>query len=44
MRAMVTSVASYQLWQDWRPAGLELARLFTGYEPGIHRLVAQAGH
>ena len=41
MRAMVMSVASYQLWQDWRPTGLELARLFTDYEPGIHWPQAQ---
>ena len=36
MRAMVMSVASYQLWQDWRASGERLARLFTDYEPGIH--------
>ena len=36
MRAMVTSVASYHLWLDWRQIGHELARLFTDYEPGIH--------
>ena len=36
MRAMVMSVASYQLWLDWRAPGLHLARLFTDYEPGIH--------
>lgn len=36
MRAMVAAVASYQLWLDWRPSGLVLARLFTDYEPGIH--------
>jgi deoxyribodipyrimidine photo-lyase len=36
MRAMVTSVAAHQLWLDWRPAGLPLARLFADYEPGIH--------
>ena len=41
MRAMVMSVAAYQLWQDWRPTGLELARLFTDYEPGIHWPQAQ---
>ena len=35
-RAMLVAVASYQLWQDWRPSGLVLARLFTDYEPGIH--------
>jgi len=36
MRAMVMSVASYQLWLDWRAPGLQLARMFTDYEPGIH--------
>ena len=36
MRAMLQSVASYQLWLPWRESGLELARLFVDYEPGIH--------
>lgn len=36
MRAMVMAVASYQLWLDWRPTGLVLARRFSDYEPGIH--------
>ncbi|OYX22695.1 MAG: deoxyribodipyrimidine photolyase [Rhodobacterales bacterium 32-66-7] len=36
MRAMVTSVASYHLWLDWRASGGHLARMFTDYEPGIH--------
>jgi deoxyribodipyrimidine photo-lyase len=36
MRAMVMAVASYHLWLHWRAPGLELARLFTDYEPGIH--------
>lgn len=36
MRAMVTSVASYHLWLDWRVTGPVLARRFTDYEPGIH--------
>jgi deoxyribodipyrimidine photo-lyase len=36
MRAMVTSVASYHLWLDWRITGRHLARQFTDYEPGIH--------
>ncbi|WP_369772994.1 FAD-binding domain-containing protein [Thioalkalivibrio sp. ALMg13-2] len=39
MRAMVVAFASYRLWLHWlhwrRPA-LHLARMFTGYEPGIH--------
>jgi len=36
MRAMVMAVASYHMWLHWRAPGLELARLFTDYEPGIH--------
>lgn len=36
MRAMLVSVASYQLWLHWREPALHLARLFTDYEPGIH--------
>ena len=36
MRAMLTAVASYHLWLDWRKPGEHLARLFTDYEPGIH--------
>ena len=36
MRAMVTSVASYHLWLDWRVTGRHLAQQFTDYEPGIH--------
>ena len=36
MRAMVVSVASYQLWLDWRAHAPLLARMFTDYEPGIH--------
>ena len=36
MRAMLTAVASYHLWLDWRKPGEYLARLFTDYEPGIH--------
>ncbi|MEM9585369.1 MAG: FAD-binding domain-containing protein [Pseudomonadota bacterium] len=36
MRAMVTAVASYHLWLDWRVHGPVLARMFTDYEPGIH--------
>jgi len=36
MRAMAMATASYHLWLDWRAPGLELARLFTDYEPGIH--------
>ncbi|MEL6236253.1 MAG: deoxyribodipyrimidine photo-lyase [Pseudomonadota bacterium] len=41
MRAMVMAVASYHLWLHWREPGLELARLFTDYEPGIHWSQAQ---
>jgi deoxyribodipyrimidine photo-lyase len=36
MRAMLMSVASYQLWLPWREPGLHLARRFLDYEPGIH--------
>lgn len=36
MRAMVMSVAAYHLWLDWRAPGLQLARYFTDFEPGIH--------
>lgn len=36
MRSMLMSVASYQLWLDWRATGPHLARMFTDYEPGIH--------
>lgn len=36
MRAMVVSVASYQLWLDWRAHAPLLAQMFTDYEPGIH--------
>ncbi|MCB1772587.1 MAG: deoxyribodipyrimidine photo-lyase [Gammaproteobacteria bacterium] len=45
MRAMLTSVASYQLWLHWREPGLHLARRFVDYEPGIHwsQLQMQSG-
>lgn len=36
MRSMVMAVASYHLWLSWRAPGLQLARYFTDYEPGIH--------
>ena len=36
MRAMLVSFASYDLWLDWRPVAVFMARLFTDYEPGIH--------
>lgn len=36
MRAMLMAVASYQLWLHWRDPALQLARLFTDFEPGIH--------
>jgi len=35
-RAMLTSVATYHLWLDWRAVGHVLARRFTDYDPGIH--------
>lgn len=45
MRAMLVSLASYQLWLHWRGPSLHLARLFTDYEPGIHypQVQMQAG-
>jgi deoxyribodipyrimidine photo-lyase len=45
MRAMLTAVAAYHLWLDWRRFGPPLARLFTDYEPGIHwsQLQMQSG-
>ena len=45
MRAMLVSLASYQLWLDWRKSGYHLAKLFTDYEPGIHysQLQMQSG-
>lgn len=36
MRAMLTSVASYHLFQPWRHTAVYLAKLFSDYEPGIH--------
>ena len=36
MRAMMMSVASYNLWLPWREVGIHLATLFLDYEPGIH--------
>ncbi len=36
MRAMLMSFASYNLWIPWQTSGLELARKFVDYEPGIH--------
>lgn len=36
MRAMLMSIASFQLWLPWRAPGEHLARRFTDYEPGIH--------
>ncbi len=41
MRAMLMSVASYQLWLHWREPSLHLARQFLDYEPGIHYSQAQ---
>ncbi|MBM7066976.1 FAD-binding domain-containing protein [Actibacterium sp. 188UL27-1] len=45
MRSMLTAVASYHLWLDWRATGPHLARMFTDYEPGIHwsQLQMQSG-
>ena len=36
MRAMLVSVAAYDLWLDWRVFKDFLARQFIDYEPGIH--------
>jgi deoxyribodipyrimidine photo-lyase len=41
MRALMMSVASYQLWLHWREPALHLARQFVDYEPGIHYAQAQ---
>ena len=41
MRAMLMSVASYQLWLHWREPALHLATQFVDYEPGIHYPQAQ---
>lgn len=41
MRAMLMSVASYQLWLHWREPALHLARQFVDCEPGIHYPQAQ---
>lgn len=35
-RGLLMAVARHHLTLDWRRAGLQLARLFTDYEPGIH--------
>lgn len=45
MRAMLTAIASYQLWLHWREPGWHLARQFVDYEPGIHwsQLQMQSG-
>jgi deoxyribodipyrimidine photo-lyase len=45
MRAMLVSFASYDLWLDWRPLALHLAKNFIDYEPGIHypQVQMQAG-
>jgi len=36
LRAMLMSLAPYNLWLPWQQSGEVLARLFTDYEPGIH--------
>lgn len=36
MRAMLVSVLTHTLWQDWQPGAVHLARLFLDFEPGIH--------
>ncbi|WP_250630287.1 FAD-binding domain-containing protein [Rhodoflexus caldus] len=36
MRAMLVSVLTHTLGQDWRPGAVHLARQFLDFEPGIH--------
>ena len=36
MRAMLTSFACHDLRIHWRVAGLQMARMYLDYEPGIH--------
>ena len=45
MRAMIVSIACYNLWLDWREFRGWLACQFTDYEPGIHicQLQMQSG-
>jgi deoxyribodipyrimidine photo-lyase len=45
MRAMLISFACYNLKLPWRPVGLELAKLFVDFEPGIHwsQVLMQSG-
>jgi deoxyribodipyrimidine photo-lyase len=41
MRAMLVSFACHHLGLPWQPVGVELARRFVDFEPGIHYSQAQ---
>lgn len=45
MRAMVVSFWTHLLLQPWKPAAVQLARMFLDFEPGIHypQIQMQAG-
>ena len=45
MRAMLTTFATFTLWQDWRVVSKHLSRLFLDFEYGIHysQMQMQAG-
>ena len=45
MRAMLTTFATFTLWQDWKPVSKHLSRLFLDFEAGIHygQMQMQAG-
>ena len=36
MRSLLVSFLTHQLWLDWRPGAIHLAKQFLDYEPGIH--------
>ena len=36
MRSMLVSLATYNLWLDWKRIAPHLARVFLDFEPGIH--------
>jgi len=45
MRAMLTTFATFTLWQDWKSVSKHLSRIFLDFEPGIHygQMQMQAG-
>lgn len=45
MRAMLTTFATFTLWQDWQAVSKHLSRLFLDFEYGIHygQMQMQAG-